>query len=109
MAQRIQTMLIDDLDGGEADETVTFAVDGVTYEIDLNQKNSAKFHKFIEPYTKAARRTGGRAARSKAKSKAADSSDTALIRAWAKDNGFDVNDRGRVPANIREAYEKARG
>lgn len=113
MAQKVQVLLVDDLDGGEADETVTFALDGKTYEIDLTTANADKLRSLLEPYAKSGRRTGGRAATGRGKSGRAASGggnkDTAEIRAWAKANGFEVNDRGRVPATVREAYEKANG
>ncbi|MFV2121950.1 histone-like nucleoid-structuring protein Lsr2, partial [Streptomyces sp. Act-28] len=62
MAQKVQVLLVDDLDGGEADETVTFALDGKTYEIDLTTANADKLRSLLEPYTKSGRRTGGRTA-----------------------------------------------
>lgn len=111
MAQKVQVLLVDDLDGGEADETVTFALDGKTYEIDLTTANAEKLRGLLDPYAKGGRRTGGRGAatgRAKGRSAAAAGNpDTAVIRAWAKSNGYSVNDRGRVPQEIREAYEKA--
>ncbi|MFD5257840.1 Lsr2 family protein [Streptomyces bobili] len=111
MAQKVQVLLVDDLDGGEADETVTFALDGKTYEIDLTTANADKLRSLLDPYVKGGRRTGGRATGGRGKARAAvgGSQDTAQIRAWAKENGYEVNDRGRVPATIREAYEKANG
>ncbi|MEU5595470.1 MULTISPECIES: histone-like nucleoid-structuring protein Lsr2 [unclassified Streptomyces] len=111
MAQKVQVLLVDDLDGGEADETVTFALDGKTYEIDLTTANADNLRGLLEPYVKGGRRTGGRSAGGRGKARAASggSQDTAQIRAWAKENGYEVNDRGRVPATIREAYEKANG
>ncbi|AEM88172.1 histone-like nucleoid-structuring protein Lsr2 [Streptomyces violaceusniger] len=111
MAQKVQVLLVDDLDGGEADETVTFSLDGKSYEIDLTTNNADKLRDALEPYTKGGRRTGGRAAggRGKARAASAGGQDTAKIRAWAKENGYEVNDRGRVPATVREAYEKANG
>ncbi|MEU1055068.1 Lsr2 family protein [Streptomyces sp. NPDC005876] len=113
MAQKVQVLLVDDLDGGEADETVTFALDGKTYEIDLTTANADKLRGLLEPYVKGGRRTGGRASGGRGKVRASSggggSQDTAAIRAWAKENGYEVNDRGRVPASIREAYEKANG
>ncbi|MFB0628812.1 Lsr2 family protein [Streptomyces sp. AB3(2024)] len=113
MAQKVQVLLVDDLDGGEADETVTFALDGKTYEIDLTTANAEKLRGLLDPYTKGGRRTGGRVSAGRAKGGRAAASagnpDTAEIRAWAKVNGYNVNDRGRVPADIREAYEKAKG
>jgi hypothetical protein len=108
VAQKVQVLLLDDLSGGEADETVTFALDGKTYEIDLNSENAGKLRSALEPYVKAGRRAGtGRGRGRRASSSSSSSHDTAKIRAWAKENGYEVNDRGRVPANIREAYEKA--
>ncbi|MFI5621023.1 Lsr2 family protein [Streptomyces sp. NPDC051567] len=111
MAQKVQVLLVDDLDGGEADETVTFALDGKTYEIDLTTANAEKLRGLLDPYTKGGRRTGGRGAgaRTKGRAVSAGNPDTAEIRAWAKENGYNVNDRGRVPADIREAFEKAKG
>ncbi|MGK5631533.1 histone-like nucleoid-structuring protein Lsr2 [Streptomyces sp. URMC 123] len=111
MAQKVQVLLVDDLDGGEADETVTFALDGKSYEIDLTTANADKLRESLADYVKAARRTGGRAAggRGKARASSGGSKDTAEIRKWAKENGYEVNDRGRVPATVREAYEKANG
>jgi hypothetical protein len=109
VAQKVQVLLVDDLDGGEADETVTFALDGKTYEIDLTTANADKLRGLLDPYLKGGRRTGGRASGGRGKARAASGGgqDTAQIRAWAKENGYEVNDRGRVPASIREAYEKA--
>ncbi|MEU9762842.1 Lsr2 family protein [Streptomyces sp. NPDC047985] len=109
MAQKVQVLLVDDLDGGEADETVTFALDGKTYEIDLTTSNADKLRSLLEPYTKSGRRTGGRATsgRGRGRAVAGGNKDTAEIRKWARENGHNVNDRGRVPAEIREAYEKA--
>ena len=112
MAQKVQVTLIDDLDGkSEAAETVTFALDGKTYEIDLTTKNADKLRGLLERYVKGGRRTGGRVSggsRGKpARQQGGD--DVAAIRAWAKNNGYEVNDRGRVPQSIRDAYTKANG
>nr|WP_206325172.1 Lsr2 family protein [Streptomyces sp. R302] len=109
VAQKVQVLLVDDLDGVEADETVTFALDGKTYEIDLTTANAEKLRGLLEPYTTSGRRTGGRTAagRGKGRVAASGSQDTAKIRAWAKENGMKVNDRGRVPADVKAAYEDA--
>jgi nucleoid-associated protein Lsr2 len=121
MAQRTTVSLIDDLDGqSEADETVEYAVDGVTYEIDLTKDNAEALREVFAPYVAAARRTGGRArsgaggrGRSSssegAVSKAAGRSREALkaIRDWAKSGGWAVSDRGRLPGNVVEAYDAA--
>jgi hypothetical protein len=111
VAQKVQVLLVDDLDGGEADETVTFALDGKTYEIDLTTANADKLRGLLDPFVKGGRRTGGRASggRGKARAAAGSNQDTAAIRAWAKENGYEVNERGRVPRKVLEAYEKANG
>ena len=110
VAQKVQVLLVDDLDGGEADETVTFALDGKSYEIDLSNGNAEKLREALETFVKAGRRTGRAASgRGKARATSGGNQDTAQIRAWAKENGYEVNDRGRVPQSIREAYEKANG
>jgi len=115
VAQKVQVLLVDDLEGGEADETVTFALDGVAYEIDLTQENAGKLRELLQPYTEKGRKQSGRGAaggrgrgsRGGAARSTSGSPDTAKIRAWAKENGHEVNDRGRVPTSVREAYERA--
>lgn len=108
MAQKVQVLLIDDLDGGEAHETVTFAMDGKSYEIDLSEANAQKLRESLAEFMKAGRKTGGRpGGRGKLRPATVGSPDTAKIRAWAKENGYSLNDRGRVPAEIREAYGRA--
>ena len=104
MAQRVQIILEDDYDGGEANETVAFALDGAEYEIDLSSGNAAKLRDELAPWIGHARKTGGRRKRA---AKTNDSSSTSEIRAWALANGVDVNTRGRVSAEVREAFEKA--
>jgi hypothetical protein len=108
MAQRIITSLIDDLDGKtEASETVVFALDGKTYEIDLSKKNASKLRGALAPYVGKGRRMKARTPRGLRQTYSGNAVDAGSIRAWAKGNGYDVNDRGRVPASVREAYEKA--
>lgn len=113
VAQKVQVLLVDDLDGGEADETVTFALDGKSYEIDLKSEHADELRSLLERYVKGGRRTGGRSTGGRGRATRATSGgsgpETAVIRAWAKENGYDINDRGRVPANIRAEYEKANG
>ncbi|MFJ7189702.1 histone-like nucleoid-structuring protein Lsr2 [Streptomyces bacillaris] len=110
MAQQTIIQLLDDLDGSEASETIVFGLDGKLYEIDLTDKNAAKLRKTLEPYVAKGRKVsqarGGR--RGGTTQTAASSGDTALVRAWAKENGYEVNDRGRVPAEIKQAYSKAK-
>jgi nucleoid-associated protein Lsr2 len=105
MAQRVQIILEDDFDGGTADETVSFALDGTEYEIDLSAKNAADLRGSISPWLGHARKTGGR--RKRGTAKASSTSSTSDIRAWAQAHGHDVSSRGRVSAEVREAYEKA--
>ncbi|MCX5212192.1 Lsr2 family protein [Kitasatospora sp. NBC_00240] len=114
MAQRVQVILEDDLDGGSADETVTFALDGVAYEIDLKSTNADKLRGLLAPYVEKGRKQSGRLTSARRSSgrgavarPAAGAPDTAKIRAWAKEQGLEVNDRGRVPSTVREAYESA--
>jgi hypothetical protein len=107
VAQRVQVLLEDDLDGGEADETVHFALDGRSYEIDLKGKNADKLRAALEPFIDRARRQSGRVVARRTSRMAAPAGETAKVREWARTNGFEVNDRGRIPVSIREAYEKA--
>ncbi|KQX66243.1 Lsr2 family protein [Angustibacter sp. Root456] len=112
MAQKVQVVLIDDIDGGDADETVTFALDGVSYEIDLNTDNAAKLRDALAVWVGNARRVSGRASSGRSTSRSsgrrsAGSEDTAAIREWAKGNGYQVSERGRISAEVREAYAKA--
>ncbi|KWW97564.1 Lsr2 family protein [Carbonactinospora thermoautotrophica] len=108
MAQKVQVILVDDLEGGPADETVSFSLDGVSYEIDLNEANASKLRDALSKYIAAARKVGGRgSARGRGRSSRKTSAKTGEIRAWAKSKGLEVNERGRIPASIVEEYEKA--
>lgn len=108
MAQKIVTIYTDDLTGEESSDaaTHTFSIDGVNYEIDLTSDSFDKFLEDMQPYTQNGRKLG-RAKRSTGGKQPVSSQDTAEIRSWAKENGYEVNDRGRVPAAVREAYAKA--
>ncbi len=113
MAQKVQVVLSDDLDGGSADETVSFALDGTSYEIDLSTKNAEALRDTFAEYVGHARRAGrgsGTAARRRSPAAPAvrsSSTDNAAVRSWAKDNGHDVSERGRISAAIRESYDQA--
>jgi Lsr2 len=107
VAQRVQVLLEDDLDGGEAAETVSFALDGVSYEIDLSSKNANKLRDAMAPYIGSARRVGGRRRRGGARSSGKSATSSADIREWARNNGWDIPDRGRIAAEVREAYAAA--
>lgn len=112
MAQRVNVVLVDDLDGSDAVETVSFALDGVDYEIDLNEKHASELRNALSLYVGHGRRTGGRRRTSSAGSKrsagsSAGGPSAAEIRAWARENGYEVPERGRVSAEVREAYAAA--
>ncbi|MCD2186475.1 histone-like nucleoid-structuring protein Lsr2 [Actinomycetospora soli] len=123
MAQKTVVTLVDDLTGEESEDitTVEFALDGVTYEIDLDDKNSAELRDTLAQYVAAARRTGGRRAGSAGGRRRSGGAGTGTpratspggydretskqIREWARTEGFEVSDRGRVPNNVVEAWE----
>ena len=115
MAKQVITLLTDDLDGGEADRTVEFGLDGVNYTIDLSEKNAGKLRKALDPYLSVATRVGrsggdGRTARRSAPVAGGRSSrdQNQAIREWANKNGYEVSERGRIPSSIVEAYHSKR-
>ncbi len=111
MAQRVQILLEDDVDGSEAAETVNFGVDGVTYEIDLSEENAAQLRDDFSQWIEHARRVRGRrqtGTRSGGGSARAGRTDLAKVREWGRANGYQVSDRGRVSAEVQEAYAKAK-
>lgn len=111
MAKKVTVTLIDDVDQqSEAVETVEFGLDGVGYEIDLSEDNAETLRTQLKEWVPHARKTGGR--RRSARAGAANRTggnreETAAIRAWARDNGFTVSSRGRIPTEVLEAYNKA--
>jgi hypothetical protein len=105
MAQKVHITLEDDLDGGNAAETVSFGLDGRSYEIDLNAKNAKALRDALAKYVAAARRSGGRTGGAKRRTQAGTSARE--IRDWARSNGHKVPDRGRIPSDLREAFESA--
>lgn len=108
MAQRVNVVLVDDIDGDEAAETVSFALDGVDYEIDLNETNAKSLRDTMERYVHAGRRVGGRRRKAQRGGSGGESGPSAAdIRKWARENGWDVPERGRVSADVREAYAAA--
>ncbi|MEV0115277.1 Lsr2 family protein [Streptomyces sp. NPDC050844] len=113
MAQKVVTTYVDDLTGEESSEISTHSIliDGAGVEIDLTGENYEELLELLNPYLHAdgARRIrGGAKAKGRSKAPTGGKDDSSAIRAWAKANGFEVSDRGRVPASVREAYEKAR-
>ena len=108
MAQKVSVVLEDDLTGGPAELTIRFAFDGTDYEIDLNAKNAATFRKQLAPYLEHARRAGRAQPRRPGRT-AAGRQRSGDIRAWAKEHGLTVSERGRIPANVVEQYHAAGG
>jgi hypothetical protein len=113
VAQKVQVLLVDDIDGGEAEETVTFSLDGVSYEIDLSSKNAGTLRDAVAPYVGAARKAGRSTAtkvatatrpRSSGSTATADREQNQAIREWAKKRGFKVSDRGRIPSDIVKQF-----
>lgn len=107
MARKVQVILEDDIDGGEASRTVEFSFDGVRYEIDLNDDNAAALEKALEPYVQHARRVGGRRGSGTRRSGGGNSARNNEIRTWAREQGMEVSERGRIAASVVEAYDKA--
>ncbi len=111
MAQKIQTLFIDDLDGSEAEGTVRFGLDGVEYEIDLSTEHSRELRDALARYVGAARRVGGSARRPARGGRRAPGSgvNSTEVREWAKAQGIEVKDRGRVPAELVAKFRAATG
>ena len=110
MAQKVNIILVDDLDGSEATETVSFALDGTSYEIDLNDGNAEALREALAGYIGHARKAAGGARggrRTSARSTANAGSHTKDVREWAKSQGMDVSERGRISADVQQAYDAA--
>src|SRR3954449_3898775 len=116
MAQKVQVILVDDVDGGEAAETVSFALDGVSYEIDVSEENAEALREALAPWVGHARRVGGRSGGGRARSTSSGGGssrsrgsssgggggrhDLSDVRSWARENGYQVSDRGRVSSEV---------
>lgn len=117
MAKRTIHVLVDDIDGGDADETVKFALDGIQYEIDLSNKNASKLREAIAPYVNAGTKVGrggvvvgGRAASARGRGgAAADRDQNKAIREWAQAKGIKVSDRGRIKQEIVDRFNAEAG
>jgi Lsr2 len=105
MVTRTVTELLDDMTGQAADETVSFGLDGVEYEIDMTKKNAAALRKALGPWQANARRIGGR--RSPVMKHVASGVDNRAVRAWASSNGIELSERGRIPGAVIEQYRAA--
>jgi hypothetical protein len=111
VAQKIQTLFIDDIDGSAAEGTVRFALDGAEYEIDLNARHAEALREALAKYVDAARRSTGTARRSARGGRRATAGgvNTTEVREWAKAQGIEVKDRGRVPAELVVRFRAATG
>ena len=108
MAQKVNIVLVDDLDGTEAAETVSFGLDGTTYEIDLNDANAASLREALSGYVGHARKvTGGGRRTRRSSGGSSSSSNTKDVREWAKAQGMEVSERGRISADVQQAYDAA--
>ena len=114
MAQKVEVVLTCDLDDGDvaAVDTISFGYDGVGYEFELCQSHLDEFHRVMQGFVGAARRSGSGARRNaggggRAPRAAGNPSELAQVREWARTNGFEVSDRGRIPAQVREAFDRA--
>jgi hypothetical protein len=115
VAKIVQETLVDDLDGSSADETVTFALDGTSYEIDLSKGNAKKLREAVGSYVASGRKVGagragrprGRVGRTRAAAASSGATPTPEIRAWARAKGLKVNERGRIPADVIAKFEAA--
>ena len=113
MAKQVITVLTDDLDGGNADRTIEFGLDGVNYTIDLSDKNVGKLRKAFDPYLAVATRVGRTGGNARIASRAAaparsNRDQNQAIREWAVKNGYEVSERGRIPSAIVEAFHAKR-
>lgn len=110
MAQTVKIILEDDLEGGSAEETVRFGLDGGQYEIDLNSANATKLREALRPFVSKARRASAKTTSNRGATTRPSRSgnpETPKIRAWAKENGLQVSDRGRIHQDIQDKYYDA--
>jgi hypothetical protein len=118
VAQKVEVRLVDDLDGGKADETLSFGLDGRSYEIDVSRKNAQKLRSALAPYLAGARKVSGRrpakraagaaaAPKTRGRRSAPGAPASSEVREWAKKAGLDVSDRGRIPSDLVARFREA--
>ncbi|ANI90962.1 histone-like nucleoid-structuring protein Lsr2 [Dietzia timorensis] len=110
MARQINIELIDDIDGtalGEEGVTIYFGLNGTDYSIDLSKENADEFYGVLDPYVRNAQKVSANSRRGGGKSRAEKGTDSKAVRDWARENGYDVSDRGRIPADILRAFAAA--
>jgi nucleoid-associated protein Lsr2 len=105
LAQRMQVLYVDDIDGSDAEGTIRFGLGGTDYEIDLSKKHADQFAKTIDPYIAAARKVGS--SRRSARGTRVSRHDQSAVRAWARDQGIQISNRGRIPADVLAKYHAA--
>jgi Lsr2 len=108
MAKTTVVTLTDDLDGTKADRTVSFGLSGTTYEIDLSKKNATALEKSLTPYLEAARKASRGGPTARRRPNAPVKHGLSAVRAWAKENGFEVSDRGRISSTVVDAYNASK-
>ncbi len=109
MAQKVSVLLVDDIDGSEAGETISFGLDGTRYEIDLNGEHAQQLREQLERYVKAARKVTGSSGRPARVRRTSAGDKNKEVRDWARERGLQINDRGRIPAHIAGKYEAENG
>jgi Lsr2 len=110
MAQKVSVLLVDDIDGSDADETVKFGLDGTHYEIDLNGDHAQELRGQLSRYVRVARKVTGSASRpTRGRTATENDARNKEIRDWARERNLEVNDRGRIPAGIVAQFEAATG
>ncbi len=110
MAQKVNIILVDDIDGSDATETLTFGLDGTSYEIDLNDEHASDLREALAPYLGHARKVSSgrkRSTSSRSTAAATPTHSAREIRDWARSNGYDVPDRGRIPGDVKDAFDAA--
>lgn len=108
MAQKVNITLVDDIDGSDADETLTFGLDGTTYEIDLNTQHATALREALSGYVGHARKvTGGSRRGRRSAGSSGSGSNSKDVRNWARSQGMDVSERGRISADVQQAYDAA--
>jgi len=109
MAQKLEVTLVDDLDGGKGDQTVSFGLDGVQYDIDLSDRHAKELRELLAPYLEAGRKKSARRQRKGTTRKAAKAGQPSSqeVREWARQNGIDISARGRVPGDVYVKFQAA--
>jgi Lsr2 len=111
MAQKIQTLFVDDLDGSDAEGTVHFSLEGTDYEIDLNAAHAKALRKALDKYIEAGRKVSRAAGRQSRRGRAPRTgpNSSSEVRTWARSHGIKVSDRGRIPTDVIARFKEETG